>query len=1469
MHGPSSPRTLRRPSRSVLSGARSKRWLPLLVFFSAITMPLCGATRTWDGSTSTDWFTGSNWSGSSVPTVDDNAVIPTGMPRYPVLNSSLGTCKDLTINSGGSLDLSTYTLTVARDLDVQGTLTSAATGELNFTGTAHTDIVSAFTFPGDIRCSKGGTRSVRFGAGVTFNDLFVDLSKCDLSPTFNVVHSITGDVTIAIGATLDRDMATVTVAGDVTNNGTWNDSDATGGTFLQGDWTDNGSMSIGSQTVTFNGGGTSLVDTPGAGDFYNVTITNNTTVTSVATKDLDINNNLVIDAGSTLNCTDSTDEVNGALTNNGTISIGDALFRVTGLYDNNGITTLSTGTLDANGEFDSTGGSLTFTDSGRARLAGTVTSLGTLTPSTGTVEYDNKSSDSTVLAAAYNDLVIDSGGWVATTAGDITVADDLTIASGELEVDDGDNLQVDDNVVVNGVLDLEPGVVLELDNSTNFQVNAGGTLETIGEPGYAGDYVVITSNNGSDRYTFTVNAGGILKASKTYFRFMDASGIQITDDATVTALTQLDQCVFDNGASGGTLLQINDNDNAVTLNYLQFFDSNSNLSFNVGVSSATATITIDGYDDDTHGTGFGGPGNENDPGDDLVWGVTSPARLRDFSAQQVAGGVLLEWETLAEWQLAGFALERSSGGPFQRIGPGLLPATGTAPAGSRYQWLDDTRTPAHSVSYRLVEVEQNGFRRVLAEQTTSSRAGWVTTAAQVPRLSSAPTGSGTVRLAAGHGSLAPPATTTSGGGGLGGGSSGRGGAASSASTQQPTVDAVKVVVSSAGMTHVSCAELELAGFDVGSDPSTWRLRRQGEPLPLRLVDGNLDPVLPPRWGFDFLAAPIEQDRDTRTDTYWLEIAPWSPGLRIAEHSGAATAVLGVLGSSLHEIQREQNSIYLASMRNGTGRDHWVWAPLVAPGVLQVTLDVDQVDTQNPYAELEVGLEAWSEDVLASLDHRTRLSLNGFKLTTVDHNGTGPYTLSARVPAGALQAGSNLVEIEAVDLGISDVVFLDRVSLRYRRVHVANDDQLAFSITDAGTHRLTGFGPEAVRLYRIDGPGAPVAITGIAGPAAGGAVDFFADVERRTRFEAFTPTGARSAEAVVPVTAPPVMAPAAAVDLIVISPQRFFPELAGLVALRRGQGLSVHQVSLESVFDTFGGGRETTEAIRDFLVHATSQWPQPAASAVLLVGDATYDPAGEQGLSPRSILPTRLIETPTLETASDAWFVDFHGTGAPALAIGRLPVATAAECRAIVRKIVNHERAGKWGSTRAVIVSDNEVDFAGLGGSLAALFPKDSVLRNLDLQSQSTSDLRTTLIGAWRFGADFVHYVGHGSRTSWAQEQILKVSDMGDLRSARLPLVTAMNCLNGYILHPATPALGEALVLQPQGGAVAYWGPTAITGSIGQQRLATEFFAALHSGAHDTVGDAIRAAKSRLADDPRTRLHLDTWILLGDPTTRVP
>ena len=161
------------------------------------------------------------------------------------------------------------------------------------------------------------------------------------------------------------------------------------------------------------------------------------------------------------------------------------------------------------------------------------------------------------------------------------------------------------------------------------------------------------------------------------------------------------------------------------------------------------------------------------------------------------------------------------------------------------------------------------------------------------------------------------------------------------------------------------------------------------------------------------------------------------------------------------------------------------------------------------------------------------------------------------------------------------------------------------------------------------------------------------------------------------------------DLVIISPEIFRESLAPLKALRESQGISVALVDIEDIYDEFSYGMKTPQAVKDFLHRARSAWQRPPRF-VLLVGDASFDPRDYQGYGSFDFVPTKLVETAYLETASDDWLVDFDDDGLPDLAIGRLPVRTVEEARIVVSKIVGYESQSIL--AEALLVADIDGEF---------------------------------------------------------------------------------------------------------------------------------------------------------------------------------
>ena len=96
------------------------------------TGQIAGAGKTWVGTTG-NWNLASNWNPSGIPTTADDVIIPAGTNNSPTLNNS-GAARSVTVNSGATLALGAFTLTVGGNVFADGPITGTGSVAINAAG---------------------------------------------------------------------------------------------------------------------------------------------------------------------------------------------------------------------------------------------------------------------------------------------------------------------------------------------------------------------------------------------------------------------------------------------------------------------------------------------------------------------------------------------------------------------------------------------------------------------------------------------------------------------------------------------------------------------------------------------------------------------------------------------------------------------------------------------------------------------------------------------------------------------------------------------------------------------------------------------------------------------------------------------------------------------------------------------------------------------------------------------------------------------------------------------------------------------------------------------------------------------------------------------------------------------------------------------------------------------------------------
>ena len=274
-------------------------------------------------------------------------------------------------------------------------------------------------------------------------------------------------------------------------------------------------------------------------------------------------------------------------------------------------------------------------------------------------------------------------------------------------------------------------------------------------------------------------------------------------------------------------------------------------------------------------------------------------------------------------------------------------------------------------------------------------------------------------------------------------------------------------------------------------------------------------------------------------------------------------------------------------------------------------------------------------------------------------------------------------------------------------------------------------------------------------------------------------------------------------------------------LHRAEGKTVSIISVNDLYDEFNFGERSPYAIRSFLQTATTQW-KSAPKYLLLMGDASLDPRNYLGLGFFDFVPTKIIVTRELKTASDDWFSDFSNTGFAEIATGRLPVRTQDDANTVVGKIAGYtsSQAGSWtNQTLMVADRDDTINFTKESQSVQKLLPKSMKILDIFAGNMDASSAKQQIIADINNGDLLVNYSGHGSVEVWSGDNLFDDASATSLTNgARLPVFLIMNCLNGFFQDVYTESLAESLLLAKNGGAVAVWASSGLNQAAPQAQM---------------------------------------------------
>ena len=390
---------------------------------------------------------------------------------------------------------------------------------------------------------------------------------------------------------------------------------------------------------------------------------------------------------------------------------------------------------------------------------------------------------------------------------------------------------------------------------------------------------------------------------------------------------------------------------------------------------------------------------------------------------------------------------------------------------------------------------------------------------------------------------------------------------------------------------------------------------------------------------------------------------------------------------------------------------------------------------------------------------------------------------------------------------------------------------------------------------------------------------------------------------------PIEEPAAQESLknLIISSDTLEPYANQLATYKNSTGISSRVVNLTWVYKNYGG-IDRPEQIRNCIKGFVAAY---GITYVTIFGDADQVPV-------RSVFVND-TEAGEPYVPTDLYYSDLDGTwddnndgiyadqryddvdGIPDVYVGRIPPSLTSYAQIAVDKIVGYQQqfnaSESW--TRRVVLAAGTGSGDGFSNPFGIAFPylknytaniniNQDIVRLYEAYGNLSGNSMSSEINK---GALFVNFAGHGDPGMWLFYWVIpglmwngygSPEVQGLTNGFKLPVVTTMSCSTARF--DDQECIGERFVLQPDGGAIAYFGATRIAYGWNDQWITTglmgeidwRIYQNFYEGwtrlgqmwgqtAKEYVQNHIWNYSSASRYDVKTLME---FVLLGDPTLRV-
>lgn len=387
------------------------------------------------------------------------------------------------------------------------------------------------------------------------------------------------------------------------------------------------------------------------------------------------------------------------------------------------------------------------------------------------------------------------------------------------------------------------------------------------------------------------------------------------------------------------------------------------------------------------------------------------------------------------------------------------------------------------------------------------------------------------------------------------------------------------------------------------------------------------------------------------------------------------------------------------------------------------------------------------------------------------------------------------------------------------------------------------------------------------------------------------------------------------DYLIVTHKNFYTQAERLANLHRNNGLTVHVVKVDEIYNEFSSGMQDATAIRLFCKMFWDRGeivPDSRPKHLLLFGDGTYDPKNRVANNNNYILTYQMITSENHIDAmpSDDYFgilddaEEMSSVDLVDLGVGRLLISDLQMAKEQVDKIEHYMKNGSelfpsadadcctssgsaktfgdWRTKYVQIADDEETnyflkyDVEPQYEYVRDSFPEmncekiylDAYKQELTAGGPRYPDVNDAIDRAINRGALLINYVGHGGEVGVAEERVITVPMIQSWRNInKMPLMVTATCEFTKFDDPDRVSAGEWASINPEGAAIALMTTTRSVYFTTNTFIGLAFFKNVFKRetghVSPTFGNIITNTKNAVGGDNKR-----SFLLIGDPALRL-